>query len=523
LRRLLALAAAAALLPITLVSTTASAATATAYLTVITYDRSGAKLKAPLHLINLDNGAEYKGTSLAAKKLKKGKYAVLTDIYSAKDATDTLGARVLKVSGKTSTTIDARRGKPVKLNLDKKPGDVFYQEMRAQICANSSSSGTEIGAWNVPGKMFVIPNSSKSLQFAYNSSWSDGSTGTLWMVSGATRSTVPSGVSRTYRTASMATVTGRLKRGPAGSDNVDLRLEERAACHAGYGASAFSGTSPTVAKIHASPGNWRLEADWWGTESGGNSAMMGFDNRNLTLAAGKSYTRSFFNAAWGPGRNLPGMYSATLRFDTSLMFTDPSYDLYSEASERSRVTLYNGANKVLKAQWRTDWEGKGPEFSTKIKKKGWYRLQVDAQRYRPGIKHPADMLSPRAQAIFGMRLNPKAKSRYADVILPRMIPGGLDMNNRARAGSSTVLEIRPDRRKNTPDLKLANVTAKTVTAQVSFDNGKTWRSVPVKKVGSGWQATVKNPASGAIALRSRITTTKGEYAQVTIYRAYTVG
>nr|BFE77353.1 hypothetical protein GCM10020092_106540 [Actinoplanes digitatis] len=57
------------------------------------------------------------------------------------------------------------------------------------------------------------------------------------------------------------------------------------------------------------------------------------------------------------------------------MFTDPSYDEYSEASERSRVTLYNSANKVLKAQWRTDWEGKGPEFSAKIKKKragtGW--------------------------------------------------------------------------------------------------------------------------------------------------------
>ncbi|MET8147910.1 hypothetical protein ACIBSW_25160 [Actinoplanes sp. NPDC049668] len=517
------MAAATVLLPVTLVSAPASAATATAYLTVITYDRSGAKLKAPLHLINLDNGQEYRGTSLKAKKLKKGKYAVLTNVYSTKDGTDTLGARVLKVSGRTTTTIDARRGKPVKLALDKNPGDAFRQELRAQICADSDSSFTEIGAWNVPGKLFVIPNSSKRLQFAYSSNWSDGAMGNLWMVAGATKSAVPAGVSRTYRTASLATVTGRVKRGPAGSDNVSLTLEEHTPCHAGYGASAFSGISPVVAKIHASPGRWRLEADWWGTESGGASAHMGFDVRNLTLAAGKSYSRSFFSAAWGPGRNLPGMYSSTLRFDTSLMFTDPSYDEYSEASERSRVTLYNGANKVVKAQWRTDWEGKGPEFSTKIKKKGWYRLEVDAKRYRPGIKHPADMLSPRAQVTFGMKLNPKAKSRHADVILPRMVPAGLDMNNRAKANSSTVLEIRPDRRRNTPDLKLGKVTAKKVTAQVSFDNGKTWRSVPVKKVGGRWQATIQNPASGAVALRSRITTTKGEYAQVTIYRAYTVG
>lgn len=64
MRRLTALlAAATVLLPVTLVSAPASAAAATAYLTVITYDRSGAKLKAPLHLINLDNGQEYQGTS----------------------------------------------------------------------------------------------------------------------------------------------------------------------------------------------------------------------------------------------------------------------------------------------------------------------------------------------------------------------------------------------------------------------------------------------------------------------------
>nr|BFE77352.1 hypothetical protein GCM10020092_106530 [Actinoplanes digitatis] len=217
MRRLTALlAAATVLLPVTLVSAPASAAAATAYLTVITYDRSGAKLKAPLHLINLDNGQEYQGTSLKAKKLKKkGKYAVLTDVYSTKDGTDTLGARVLKVSGRTTTTIDARRGKPVKLALDKNPGDAFRQELRAQICADSDSSGTEIGAWNVPGKLFVIPNSSKRLQFAYSSNWSDGAMGNLWMVAGATKSAVPAGVSRTYRAASLATVTGWVKRGPA--------------------------------------------------------------------------------------------------------------------------------------------------------------------------------------------------------------------------------------------------------------------------------------------------------------------
>jgi hypothetical protein len=518
------LAACAVLLPVTLVSTTASASTAASYLTVTTYDRGGAKVKAPLRLINLENGAEYTGTSLVAKKLGKGKYAVLTDISTAKDGSDTLGARVLKVSGRTTTTIDARAGKPIKVAIDKNPGSQFAQDLRAQICANGPASSTDIGAWNSPGKLFVIPNSSKSLQFAYNSSWSDTSVGSLWMVSGITKSAVPAGITRVARAASLATITGVIKRGPGGGDSVDLRLEEGDSCHAGYGASAYgSGVGPVIAKIHTTPGSWRLEADWWATETNGNPAMIGFDWRTLKVAAGKSYTHSFFNAAWGPGRNLPNMYGKYLRFETSLMFTDPANDEYSEASERSLVTLYDGAGKVVKSQWRTDWEGKGSDFEAKVKKKGWYRLQVDAQRYRPGIKYPAGMLSTRAQAVFGMKLDPKAKSRYADVILPRLVPLGLSMTNQAKGGSSTVVQIRPDRRLIDPDLQKGKVTARTVSVQASFDNGKTWRSVAVTKSGNRWLATVKNPASGAVALRSRITTTKSEYAQVTIYRAYAIG
>jgi hypothetical protein len=490
----------------------------------MTYDRAGAKLKAPLQLINLDTGVEYTGTSLQAKKLPKGTYAVLTDIYSAEDGTDTLGARVLKVPGKTTTTIDGRQGRAIEVALDKNLDGQYYQELRTEICANASSSSTEIGAWNVPGKMFVIPNGSKSLRFAYNSAWADITTNSVWLVS-AVAKTVPAGVIRTWRTSSLATVTARAKRGPAGGDQSDVRMEENTSCHAGYGIEAFSGQTPAVATIHASPGNWRLSANWWGTESTGSTAMMGFDDRNLTLAAGKSYSRDFFNGGWGPGRNLPRMYShpGQLRFDTSLMFTDPDYDLYAEASESSKVTLYGRANKVVKSRWRTDWEGKDPDFAAKIKTKGWYTLQVDAQRYRPGIKHPADMLSPRVQAVFRMKLDPKAKPRSADVILPRLVPTGLDMNDRARPGSSTVLEIRPSQRHKELDLKLGAVTAKTVTPQVSFDGGKTWRSISVRKSGARWLATINNPASGAVALRSRITTTKGEYAQVTIVRAYSIG
>jgi hypothetical protein len=67
----------------------------------------------------------------------------------------------------------------------------------------------------------------------------------------------------------LATVTVRVKRGPAGGDYVALRLGEGEGCHAGYGVAVFNEYSPAVPTIHASAGSWHLDADWSGVESGG--------------------------------------------------------------------------------------------------------------------------------------------------------------------------------------------------------------------------------------------------------------
>jgi len=63
---------------------------------------------------------------------------------------------------------------------------------------------------------------------------------------------------------------------------------------------------------------------------------------------------------------------------------------------------------------------------------------------------------------------------------------------------------------------------KAVTATVSLDNGTTWKSVPVRRSGALWKATVTNAKAGMIGLRSRVETTAGYKSEVTIYRAYRV-
>ena len=67
------------------------------------------------------------------------------------------------------------------------------------------------------------------------------------------------------------------------------------------------------------------------------------------------------------------------------------------------------------------------------------------------------------------------------------------------------------------------MTAKSRKVWSSADGGKTWKAATVKHSGSTWQATVHNPASGVVALRSEVTDAAGDRSVQTVYRAYSIG
>src|SRR4051794_33888095 len=97
--------AALALVPVTIWTMSGSASAASGSLTVTTYSRTGAKVKTGLTLVNLATNTSYAATSGKAKSLPKGTYVVLASIWTGQGSSNTLGARVLKVSGKARTTI----------------------------------------------------------------------------------------------------------------------------------------------------------------------------------------------------------------------------------------------------------------------------------------------------------------------------------------------------------------------------------------------------------------------------------
>ncbi|MFD5590902.1 hypothetical protein [Streptomyces griseorubiginosus] len=111
----------------------------------------------------------------------------------------------------------------------------------------------------------------------------------------------------------------------------------------------------------------------------------------------------------------------------------------------------------------------------------------------------------------------------AKVATTRFLPTGLNSRNQAAANSTTTVDVSAGRGSQGPGLRFTKVTARAVKVWSSADGGKTWKAATVRRSGSSWQATVHNPASGAVALRSEVTDAAGDRSTQTVYRAYAIG
>ncbi len=188
---------------------------------------------------------------------------------------------------------------------------------------------------------------------------------------------------------------------------------------------------------------------------------------------------------------------------------------------KSSTTLTRGG-KTLKKQTRTSTSAYDSTFQYRMSSACWYGLTVQAKREHPTIAVPAGMLSYRTTARFRFHADPK-KQQVAPVYLTRFAPTGLELQNAAKPGSTTNVNLTLDRKKQ-GDVKLGTAPkVKTMTAWASYDNGNTWKKTTLKKSGSKWIATVKNPSSGYVTLRAKVTDTKGNSSDITIYRAYKIG
>ncbi|SIQ82668.1 S8 family peptidase [Micromonospora avicenniae] len=92
----------------------------------------------------------------------------------------------------------------------------------------------------------------------------------------------------------------------------------------------------------------------------------------------------------------------------------------------------------------------------------------------------------------------------------------LDLDNRAPAGQLFAIPISLDRQ-----VGAAPGRTKTLTVDASFDDGKTWQPLTVRRSGEKAVALVQNPTGhGFVSLRGAATDTSGNTVKQTVIRAY---
>lgn len=507
--------------------TTGPALAATNTLTITAVNRNGAKVAVAATVINLASSQSYQVRTGTKRKLPKGSYAVLASINTG--STTTLGGRTVKVAGAARTTIDARQGRLVRLGISPAvPGIQPY--VSAQICSRTGNSAdAEVEAEIGEGRtLYAIPTASKKIAFAAMSTWTD-RTGSSDTYVGLHRTTgVPANPSRTFTRSKLAAVTIDSRRGPTGTPYSGVAVQpDHQGCGRDMWSGLWSGDQPTTAKVYISPGKWTVRGDLYAGKTTGETISIGDFSAGRTFAAGRSHLVRFFGAAWGPGIYLPMTTYGRIAYPIDDMFRDPAFNdiggqFGSGPGGRAKATLRFGG-KVVKTASTTGYGQYLPTLRYKVKKAGWYTLTNTAKRYHPDITFPAGLLSTASTVTFRFQAKPNT-SVLSQVNSVQQVPAGLDRYNQAKAGGTTNVTLKLSRHLIWGDVKKGTgPKLKSLTTRASFDGGRTWRTVPVRKIGGSWTAVVRNPASGAVSLRTRATYTSGGYTEATIIRAYAIG
>jgi subtilisin family serine protease len=227
---------------------------------------------------------------------------------------------------------------------------------------------------------------------------------------------------------------------------------------------------------------------------------------------GQSTVEDWNSAVFGPGFTGDGEFAS--RFGDQLAINLP---LYSDAGlDRAGVSLVDTGSTVLYQNGvevgRTTQPGAG-QFEVPAEPTP-YRLEVTARR--SGVSSFSTRISCAWTFTSARPPDPDAEGKgKGGVGLPlmavRFAPPGLDAHNTVTAASIRV-PVTVQRPYNAPE---TTVTALSVEA--SFDDGRTWRPVPV----AGDTATINHPAGNRyVSLRAHATDAAGNTVTQTVVRAY---
>ncbi|MFC6018557.1 hypothetical protein ACFP2T_20400 [Plantactinospora solaniradicis] len=195
------------------------------------------------------------------------------------------------------------------------------------------------------------------------------------------------------------------------------------------------------------------------------------------------------------------------------LFADSTGNIRPAVTAEPPEPLLRGITELYRDDVLVDrWDAVGYGDFAVPAEPGRYTLRAAAERISPLFTTSTSVAATWSFS------SGRAAERTALPLLGVRARAEVDDRNRGPAGRAVRLRL---------DLSRAGtegpVGTRVLTAQISTDEGRTWRVAPVRPDGTGWVASYVNPTTGDVSLRLSATDVDGNTVSTTILRAYPVG
>jgi len=475
-------------------------------------------------LLSLANGVEYFYQG-AALRVARGTYLIAAEVPAYSGATLTSQTLVFEkktIDRSEAIRLDGHDGRLLRVSLA--GARAATSVLSADVCMSDTPGGQGMlagGASAGPGvAVYAVPVTSRYITFGYSDIRTSAAGATYYLI-GSKRGEIPRRLGYTQRASGLAKLTMELRSGAYGSSEFNWSINsgnDQSFCGAGQDADTNSVQSWVS---YLTPGTWTTSVTAFSEGTDGSIYQNAYFFHQATYRRGRRYANVFGGAVAGPGAAFPATSAqypsryAQLSYGPDL-FDDPVMTGGQSCCSRSVVKLWLGRH-LIKSERTGD-------FSTPIRRSGWYTLDASGTRWFDGST-PANLLSRHVTVSFRFHASPTPAGNGGYQNLPltdaRYQALGLSSANEAVADGSTRLHVtitRPgDDGVASPVYRL-----KEVELYVSVNGGANWQRLRLVRAGSHWQAIIHDPASGYVAIRSVVTDEHGDKTEQTVYRAYAV-
>jgi subtilisin family serine protease len=456
----------------------------------------------------------YDADGTVTTRLPKGTYVLNGNVYVGDDpetfaGVDWLAQPKLNVTKNTTVTLDARKAKKVDITVPASGTKSEFASADYTVTTGDSSYG--YGWWldsfaDIRSAHVGPQITDGSVTQQWDGHWSKGPKEEYNTIAGGPVKQLATGFTKHYKAGELATVKAGLGAPTSGKKGA-ISAVGWMPWSSGATSIGIQQALPGTRTLHLSAQGgveWQLEfSQYGGVDPDGfpiDEAVYAMGQQKY--AAGKSYSKTVNTAVFGPRLTADfGLFREGNEIFGSLpLFADGKGNVGYSQFTSAATTLYRNGKKV-----GTNDDPLFGEKSFKVPAgDAEYKLTTSVKR---SVKVAAASTRIDAAWTFRSKKTTDLKQLPASSVRFNAATG---LDSKVPAGKQVTVPITVEGAAKGGNLK-------SLSVYVSYDYGKTWKKLAVKK----GKVSFKNPAKGkAISFHAKIADKKGNKSTISIYNAY---